>query len=32
MEAATAAVRETGGWARLLTVDEGRHSKIMDVF
>ena len=30
--AAAAAVRETVGWTRLLTVDEGRRSKITDVF
>ena len=32
MEVAAAAARETVGWTRLLTVDEGRRSKITDVF
>ena len=32
MEIAAAAARETVGWTRLLTVDEGRRSKITDVF
>lgn len=32
MEAAGAAVREMVRWTRLLTVDEGRHGKIVDIF
>ena len=32
MDVAAAAARETVGWTRLLTVDEGRRSKITDVF